>query len=150
MALVHSDPFREIDRLFQSLYGPRPDGTSRPLTMPMDAYRQGGKFLIELDLPGVSADATEITVEGDTLTIKAERHAREMPDGVELVISERPRGTFVRQVLLGENLDTDRIEARFDSGVLSIAIPVAEHAKPRRIEIKQSDSPTELRSPSSG
>ena len=142
MALVRSDPFREVDRLFQSLYGP--GGSTKPLAMPMDAYRQGNKFFIELDLPGVSPDSTDITVEGDTLTIKAERPQREMPEGVELVVAERPRGTFVRQILLGENLDTDSIEARYETGVLSLAIPVAEHAQPRRIQIQHEEVRSQL------
>ena len=103
----------------------------------MDAYRRGDQYLIHLDLPGVDPDAIELTVEQNVLTIKAER--RFEPDaGDELVITERPQGAFTRQLLVGESLDTDRLEADYDQGVLTLRIPVAESAKPRRVEITKS------------
>ena len=134
MALVRSDPFREVDRLFQQIWGPQ--GSSRSMAMPMDAYRKDDSFLIRLDLPGVETDSIELTVEDDVLTIKAERLAPRNSDGVEQTISERSFGTFIRQVLLGTKLQTDQIRADYESGVLTIVIPVAEHAKPRRIEVQ--------------
>jgi HSP20 family protein len=99
----------------------------------MDAWRNGDTFLVEFDLPGVSQDSIDIDVERNVVTVKAERPA---PDsGAELLAAERPRGVFSRQLVLGDNLDTDRIEAGYDAGVLTLKIPVAEQAKPRKIEI---------------
>jgi HSP20 family protein len=118
------------------LWGSSQNGTAaRPLAMPMDAYRKADAFLIRLDLPGVQADSIDLTVEENVLTIKAERPAPPTSEDVQTVISERPYGTFTRQVFLGENLDSDKIRAEYDSGVLTLSIPVAEHAKPRRIEV---------------
>ena len=137
MALVRSDPFRDVDRLFQQLWGGQTGNGARPLAMPMDAYRKDDSFLIRLDLPGVAADAVDLTVEDNVLTIKAERPAPPASEGVESVIAERTYGTFVRQVFLGTNLDTEHIRAEYEAGVLTLAIPVAEHAKPRRIEVTE-------------
>jgi HSP20 family protein len=133
MALVRSDPFRDIDRLAQQLWG-MPNG-SRPLAMPMDAYRKGDSFLIQLDVPGVEADSIELTVEDNVLTVKAERPSPSTGEGIETLVSERPYGTFTRQVFLGDNLDTEHIQAEYQSGVLVLSIPVAQHAKPRRIQV---------------
>ena len=135
MALVRSDPFRDVDRLFQQLWGASPGNGIRPMAMPMDAYRKDDSFLIRLDLPGVTGDSVDLTVEDNVLTIKAERPAPPRSDSVESVIAERPYGTFTRQVFLGTNLDTENIRAEYEAGVLTLAIPVAEHAKPRRIEV---------------
>jgi HSP20 family protein len=137
MALVRSDPFRDVDRLFQQLWGGQNGSGNRPLAMPMDAFRKDDSFLIRLDLPGVSADAVELTVEENVLTIKAERPAPPASEDVEVVIAERPYGTFTRQVFLGTNLDAEHIRAEYEAGVLTLAIPVAEHAKPRRIEVTE-------------
>lgn len=135
MALVRSDPFRDVDRLFQQMWANQ-NGAARALAMPMDAYRKNDSFLIRLDLPGVTADSIELTVEDNVLTIKADRPAPPpVADGVEPVITERAYGTFARQVLLGTNLDTEHIRAEYEAGVLTVSIPVAEHAKPRRIEV---------------
>ncbi len=133
MALVRSDPFRDVDRLFQQLLAGQ-NGV-RSMAMPLDAYRKNDSFLIRLDLPGVRTDSIELTVEDNVLTIKADRPAPPASEGIEAVITERPFGTFARQVFLGTNLDTENIKADYESGVLSLAIPVAEHAKPRRIEV---------------
>jgi HSP20 family protein len=141
MALVRFEPFREIDRLFQSAYGA---SGLRPMAMPMDARRVGDRFLIELDLPGVDVERIEVSVEGDTLTVTAERPQRPIAEGTESLIAERPMGTFRRQVFLGENLDTANIEAEYRDGVLSVTIPVAEHAKPRRIEVSRAGHDREL------
>ena len=132
MALVRSDPFRDVDRLFQQLWGQ--NGT-RSMAMPMDAYRKKDSFLISLDLPGVKAESVDLTVEENVLTIKAERTPPPMSEDIEPVVSERPFGTFSRQVFLGTNLDTEHIRAEYEAGVLTLVIPVAEHAKPRRIEV---------------
>jgi HSP20 family protein len=134
MSVLRFDPFRDFDRLAaEQLAGLR--GAAR--SVPVDAYRRGDQFLIHLDLPGVDPDAIELTVEQNVLTIRAERRL-EPEDGDELVISERPQGTFTRQLLLGESLDTDSLEADYDQGVLTLRIPVAEAAKPRRVQITKS------------
>ncbi|MDA8032656.1 MAG: HSP20 family small heat-shock protein [Actinomycetota bacterium] len=136
MALVRSDPFRDIDRLLQQLWR-GPDGAARPsaLAMPMDAWRSGDRFTIELDLPGVDPDAVEMTVEDNVLVVKADRPHTQGADDDQLLIAERPYGTFTRQVFLGDNLDTDNIEATYLAGVLRLTIPVAPQAKARRIPI---------------
>lgn len=134
MALVRSDPFRDVDRLFQQLWQTQQSGP-RPMAMPMDAYRKEDSFLLQLDLPGVAPDSIELTVEENVLTISAERPAPPTGEGVESVIAERAFGTFTRQVVLGKTLDSERIEANYEGGVLTVAIPVAEKAKPRRIEV---------------
>ncbi|WP_086843490.1 Hsp20/alpha crystallin family protein [Amycolatopsis kentuckyensis] len=133
--LMRTDPFRELDRLTQQVLGTA--GTwSKPAAMPMDAYRTGDEFVVCFDLPGVAPDAIELDIERNVLTVKAER--RPLPGGgddVEMHVSERPLGVFSRQLFLGESLDTDRIAADYEAGVLTLRIPVAEKAKPRRIEI---------------
>ena len=132
--LMRSEPFTEVNRLAQQLFGATPTGTwSRPTAMPADAFRNGDEFVIAFDLPGVDADAIDIDVERNVVTIRAERPAR--ASDAELVAAERPRGVFSRQLVLGDNLDTEHIQASYDSGVLTLQIPVAEHAKPRKIEI---------------
>ena len=103
--------------------------------MPLDAYRSGEEYVIAFDLPGVSPDAIELDVERNVLTVKAERRPPEVPEDVEMQVAERPLGAFSRQLFLGETLDTDKIEASYDSGVLTLKIPVAERAKPRRIAV---------------
>ncbi len=112
--------------------------------MPMDAYRKDDSFLLQLDLPGMKADSLELTVEDNVLTIKAERPRPPASEGIESVMSERPYGTFTRQVLLGNNLDTENIRAEYEAGVLTVAIPVAEQAKPRRIEVTARPDQQEL------
>jgi HSP20 family protein len=133
MALVRSDPFRDVDRLFQQLLAGH--SGSRALAMPLDAYRKDDTFLIRLDLPGVSPESIELTVEDNVLTVVAQRPAPPDTEGIDAVIMERPFGTFTRQVLLGTNLDTEHILADYEAGVLTLSIPVAERAKARRIEI---------------
>jgi HSP20 family protein len=135
MSVLRFDPFRDFDRLAEQMLPAGQRGS--PRSVPMDAYRRGDQFLIHLDLPGVDPDAIELTVEQNVLTIKAERRF-EPDEGDELLISERPWGTFSRQLLLGESLDTDSLEADYDQGVLTLRIPVAEAAKPRRVQITKS------------
>jgi HSP20 family protein len=129
MLLRSTDPFREFDRLTAQLLGT----TNRPAVMPMDAWREGDQFVIELDLPGVARESVDLDVERNVLTVRAERVARN--GDWEALASERPRGVFSRQLVLGDNLDLDHIEATYDDGVLRLVIPVAEKAKPRKIEI---------------
>jgi HSP20 family protein len=143
MALVRSDPYRDVDRLFQQLWNTQQSGP-RPMAMPMDAYRKDDSFLLQLDLPGVTPDSIDLTVEDNVLTITAERPAPARSDGVESVIAERTFGTFTRQVVLGKTLDSERIEASYEGGVLTVAIPVAEQAKPRRIEVAVGSDHKEL------
>ena len=138
MLLRNADPFREFDRLTQQLLGT----TSRPAVMPMDAWREGDRFVIEFDLPGVNKESIDLDVERNVLTVRAERVARN--GDWEMLASERPRGMFSRQLVLGDNLDLDRIEASYDSGVLRLTIPVAERAKPRRIEISAGEQRTAI------
>jgi HSP20 family protein len=130
--LVRTDPFRDLDRLTQQVFGT----SVRPAVMPMDAWREGDTFRIEFDLPGVDPNSVELDVERNVLTVKAERPLREFSG--EQLASERPRGVFSRQLILGDNLDTDHITAGYQNGVLHLQIPVAEKAKPRKIEIQTS------------
>jgi HSP20 family protein len=131
MLLRTTDPFRDFDRLTQQLLG---NGTTnRPAVMPMDAWREGDRFVIEFDLPGVAKDSIDLDVERNVLTVRAERVARN--GDWESLASERAKGAFSRQLVLGDNLDLDRIEATYVDGVLRLVVPVAERAKPRKIEI---------------
>ncbi len=130
--LMRTDPFRELDRLTQQVFGT--NGTlARPSVMPMDAWRDGDTFHVEFDLPGVNPDSIDLDVERNVVTVKAERPQR--ASDVELIAAERPRGVFSRQLILGDNLDTEHIAASYDAGVLTLRFPVAERAKPRKISI---------------
>lgn len=132
MMLMRTDPFRELDRITQQVFGST--GTAaRPSVMPMDAWREGDTFRVEFDLPGIDSDSIDIDVERNVVTIRAERPMRD--ENLEMVASERPRGVFSRQLVLGENLDTEHITADYNAGVLTLFIPVAEAAKPRKIEV---------------
>jgi HSP20 family protein len=144
VTLVRSDPFREIDRFFQQAFG---GPGERSWGMPMDAYRKDDMFLLQLDVPGIAADSVELTVDNNVLTIKGTRHAPSMHEGVEPVVAERLWGEFTRQVLLGNNLDVSRIQADYDAGVLTVSIPVAEHAKPRRIDVTVREGSATVASP---
>ena len=132
MLLRNTDPFRDFDRLTQQLLGT----TNRPTVMPMDAWREGDRFVIEFDLPGVAKESIDLDVERNVLTVRAERVARN--GDWEALASERPKGVFSRQLVLGDNLDLDAIEASYDDGVLRLLVPVAEKAKPRKIEVTTS------------
>lgn len=143
MLIRTTDPFRDLDRLAQQVLGT----TNRPAVMPMDAWREGDRFVIEFDLPGVTRDSIDLDVERNVLTIRAERVARN--GDWEALASERPRGMFSRQLVLGDNLDLDRIEAGYADGVLRLVVPVAEKAKPRKIEValdsaRRDDSPSAI------
>jgi len=139
MLLRTADPFRDLDRLAGQILGT----TNRPAVMPMDAWREGDVFQIEFDLPGVANESIDLDVERNVLTVRAER----VPNNGdwEMLASERPRGVFSRQLVLGDNLDLDRIEARYDAGVLRLTVPVAERAKPRKIEVASgADAPAAI------
>ena len=130
MMLMRTDPFRDFDRLAQQVFGT----AARPAAMPMDAWQEDGVFVVAFDLPGVDADSVDLNIERNVLTVKAERRDPTQPN-VELVASERPRGVFSRQLILGDTLDTENVKASYVDGVLTLRIPVAEQAKPRKIEI---------------
>ena len=129
--LMRTDPFRELDRLTQQVLGT----TARPAAMPMDAWQEGEEFVVAFDLPGVDVDSVDIDVERNVLTVRAERKS---PTGenTELIAAERPRGVFSRQLILGDALNADAVKAGYDAGVLTLRIPMAEKAKPRRIEVE--------------
>ena len=135
MLLRTTDPFREFDRLTQQMFG----STNRPSVMPMDAWREGEKFVIEFDLPGVSKETIDLDVERNVLTVRAERTPRN--GDWERLAAERTTGTFSRQLVLGDNLDLDRIEATYDDGVLRLVVPVAEKAKSRKVAIGSASTP---------
>ncbi len=140
--LMRTDPFRDIDRLAETFLG----SPSRPAVMHVDAERDGDWFNVYFDLPGVDPDSIELTVERNVLSVKAERQ-RQRRDGVESVISERPMGTFTRQLFLGDTLDTEKLEATYDNGVLMLRIPVSDTAKPRKINIGSGGSgPKQIKS----
>jgi len=141
MLLRTTDPFRDFDRLAGQLLGSGMGTTNRPAVMPMDAWREGDRFVIEFDLPGISRDSIDIDVERNVLTVKAERVARN--GDWQRLASERVHGQFSRQLVLGDNLDLTQIEASYDNGVLRLLVPVAEKAKPRKIEIAGTSSTAE-------
>ncbi|WP_431905453.1 Hsp20/alpha crystallin family protein [Amycolatopsis thermoflava] len=142
--LMRTDPFRELDRLAQQVFGQGSGTWSRPAVIPMDAYRAGDEFVVVFDLPGVNPDAIELDVERNVLTVKAERRPSAAGDNVEMQVAERPLGVFSRQLFLGDTLDTDHIKATYESGVLTLRIPVAEAAKPRKIAIESGESRKEI------
>jgi HSP20 family protein len=133
--LMRFDPFRDLDRLTDQVSR----GTRQlPAVLPMDAYQRGDSFVVHFDLPGADPQSIDLTVERNVLTVRAER-SWPRSEGDEILVSERPQGTFTRQLFLGESLDTDRIEANYENGVLTLTIPVAEAAKPRRVQIAGGD-----------
>jgi len=138
--LMRTDPFREVDRLTHQLVGNNAGTWSRPTAMPMDAYRDGDRFVVAFDLPGVSPEAIELDVERNVLTVKAERRPMVTGDQVEMQVAERPLGVFSRQLFLGDTLDAEHIEAGYEAGVLTLRIPIAERAKPRKIAIANADT----------
>jgi len=137
--LVATDPFRDFDRLSQQVWGT----TGRPAAMPMDAWRDGEQIVVQFDLPGVDMYSVDLDVPRNMLTVRAERRPpKRRPstgEDTEMIAAERPRGVFSRQLILGDTLDTDRVQASYTAGVLTLRIPVAEKAKPRRIAISNAD-----------
>jgi HSP20 family protein len=133
--LMRTDSFRDLDRLTQQIFGGSPLGTwSRPNAMPMDAHRAGDTYIVTFDLPGVSPDAIDLDVERNVLTVRAERRPK-VEEGAEMQVAERTYGVYSRQLFLGDSLDADNIAAEYADGVLTLKIPVAERAKPRKIAI---------------
>ena len=130
MMLMRTDPFRDLDRLTQQVFGT----AARPAAMPMDAWQEDGEFVVAFDLPGVNVDTVDLDIERNVLTVRAERRDPTQPN-VELIAAERPRGVFSRQLILGDTLDTEKVKASYADGVLTLRIPVLEKAKPRKIEI---------------
>ncbi len=133
--LLRTDPFRDLDRVFEQLTGT----SARPAVMHVDAERDGDTFYVYFDLPGVDPGSIDVTVERNVLQVRAQRQRR-TKDGTESVISERPMGVFSRQLFLGDTLNTEKLEAVYDNGVLTLTIPVSDRAKPRRIEIGSGNS----------
>ena len=137
--LMRTDPFRELDRLAQQVLGT----AARPAAMPMDAWREDQEFVVAFDLPGVNPESIDLDVERNVLTVKAERPEVAGKD-TELIASERPRGVFSRQLILGDTLETEHVKAAYDGGVLTLRIPVTEKAKPRRIDIETKEGRHEI------
>lgn len=131
--LIRFDPFRDLDRAASMWWNGRAPG------LPMDAYRHGEEFIVHFDLPGVDPASIDLTVEKNVLTVRAERKWA-MEDVDKVAIHERPQGTFTRQIFLGDQLDTDRIAAHYEHGVLTLTIPMVEQAKPRKVEIVAGES----------
>jgi HSP20 family protein len=144
--LMRSEPFTEVNRLAQQLFGTPQTGTwSRPAAMPADAYRNGDEFVIAFDLPGVDRDAIDIDVERNVLTVKAERRPVDLGSQAVAQLSERPLGVFSRQLFLGDALDTEHIDATYENGVLLLRIPIAERAKPRKVAVGGRSGATAIR-----
>ena len=124
------DPFRDLDRLASSLF----DTRRGPRRMPMDLYRDGDHYVLSADLPGIDPGSVDIDVDGQLLTIRAERTLT-TGDGVKWITREREAASFLRQLNLGQGIDTDGIAATYNNGVLTVTIPVSEKAKPRKVEV---------------
>ena len=133
--LLRFDPFRDLDRLTNEVWG----AARTPAPMPMDCLRSGDKIVVRFDLPGIDTSSLDVTAENNTLTVRAERH-RSDPADASYLVSERPAGEYSRQLVLGEGLDVEDIRADYRAGVLTLTIPVAEQAKPRRIEVTADES----------
>lgn len=130
------DPFNEMDRMLSSiLAADRTATTALAQVMPIDLFRSGDHYVLDVDLPGVDPGSIEVNVEDRTLTIRAER-SRRTQDDVQWLAKERPSGTYARQLALGRGLALDAITATYSDGVLSLTVPVAEEAKPRRVEVQ--------------
>lgn len=138
--LLRFDPFRELDQMLEEMREVGGKVPSRSRSMPMDAYRHGDTFRLHFDVPGVDPDTIALTVENDVLTVEAQRIWKETEDD-EVVIRERPQGTFRRELLLSESLDREHIEARYDNGVLTVTMPLVERAKPKKIVISTGGEP---------
>lgn len=139
--LMRTDPFRDLDRLTEAVFGT----AARPAVMPMDAYRDNNTFVVHLDLPGVDAGSIDLTVEQNVLTVHAERKPP-LAGSAEQVVAERSYGVFNRQLFLGDTLDADNLSADYDAGVLTITIPIAEKAKPRKVQVTGGSDRREINS----
>ncbi|MFI6207391.1 Hsp20/alpha crystallin family protein [Streptomyces sp. NPDC051041] len=130
MTLVRTDPLRDLDRLTEQTLGT----LARPAAMPLDAYRSGEDLVLHFDLPGVDPAAVDLSVERNVLTVRAERPGP-AAEGADLLVAERPHGAFSRLLILDDTLDTERISARYEAGVLTVTVPAAEEPKPRRVRV---------------
>ncbi|MHB1446385.1 MAG: Hsp20/alpha crystallin family protein [Acidimicrobiales bacterium] len=139
MSMMRSDPFRDADRVLQQLLNNGP-GAGRALTVPIDAYRQGDAFVVEVDLPGAEPESIDVTVEKNVVTVTAQRRGP-WSEGIEPLVRERAHGTFTRQLFMGENLDLDALQADYNAGVLRLSIPIHAAAKARRIAVSSSEPP---------
>jgi HSP20 family protein len=137
--LMRTDPFRELDRLTQQALGT----AARPAAMPLEAWRQDAEFVVEFDLPGVDPESIDVGVERNVLTVRAERRSHR-PEQAEVVADERAQGAFTRELILGDALDTEKIQADYEDGVLTLRVPVAEEAKPRKIAVRASGAKKEI------
>lgn len=129
------DPFRESLREMERLSNQLRSGTAMPAPMPMDVWRSGDAYVVALDLPGIDESTLEVTMERGSLSIRAERR-RSFGEGDNVLVAERPQGSFTRSLMLGDDLDSDGVEAAYADGVLTLRIPVARAAQPRRIEVR--------------
>lgn len=129
------DPFREMDRVAASML----DSRQGPRLMPIDLYRDGDTYVLNADLPGIDPGSVDVDVDGQLLTIRAERTPRSR-EGVKWLASERPSGSFHRQFNLGQGIATEDISASYENGVLSVTIPVSERAKPRKVAVQHTDT----------
>ena len=140
--VIRFDPFRDVDRLAERLLSSASDLGQTMRTMPLDVYRSGDHYVIHCDLPGADPGSVDVQVDGRTLTVRAQRSPR--AEDVEWLTQERATGAFVRQLSLGPGLDTEHVDASYTDGVLTLTVPVAEQAKPRRIEVNHTTGRTEL------
>ena len=141
--LMRFDPFREVDRLMGQVTAAT---RAMPLSFPMDAVRRGDEVVVQMDLPGIDPSAIDITADRGTLTVSAERRGKPA-EGDQVLVGERPQGRFTRQVMLADTLDTEHLTADYDAGVLTITIPVAERAKPKRFEVRSAGTQTAIEPP---
>ncbi len=141
MMLMRTDPFSDFERLFQAVWG-APDSLGRAV-LPVDAYRRGDRVVVQIDLPGVDPQSIECSLERDVLSVKAERSFGDR-EGADVLISERPQGSFARELFLGHGLDDEHVEASYEDGVLTVTIPLAESAKPRKVAITTGGQPAQL------
>lgn len=143
--MLRFDPFRDLDRLTEQALGAQAGSARAPRFMPMDLYRSGDHYVLHADLPGIDPGSIDLSVDAGNLTIRAERSAR--PDeSVQWMASERFSGRYMRQLSLGDDIDASRIQATYNNGVLTVSIPVAERAKPRRIEVVADNEQTAISS----
>jgi HSP20 family protein len=142
--ILRFDPFRDVDRLAQQL-SQQPLG--RPSIMPMDAYRDGDHFVVHLDLPGIEPGSLDVTVDRDVLSVAAKRHWQPLQTTQQVIAAERPTGSFQRRIQLSDGLDTEHVQARYDNGVLTVTIPIADTAKPRKIPISSAGDAKAIEAP---
>jgi HSP20 family protein len=133
------DPFRQLDRLAEQVLGT----VAHPAAMPMDAWREGDEYIVALDLPGVDVDSIDLSVDKNALTVRAERKSPFGKD-TEPVAAERARGVFSRQLILGDAMEMENVKASYDAGVLTLRIPVAAQAEPRKIEIETKEGQQQI------